>query len=115
MKLLMISLLFLLASCTTVEFVRKDTSPEKKAVLRHSPTSDAAKQAKYKTEIDKKAKEFCKGDYTITKEYEALDQADSSVGVGTGFGIGGGGSSFILGSSNPSRSMAQFTELTCVQ
>lgn len=102
-----------LASCTTVEFVRKDTTPEKKAVLRHSIPSNPDKEVKYKAEVDKKANEFCGSPgYTITKEYQALDQADSNVGIGTGFGFGSS-SSILIGRSTPSREMASFVEISC--
>jgi len=115
MKYLLLNVIFLsLYSCTTVEFVRKETTPEKKAVVKHSITSDEKKAAKYKDEVNKKATEFCgNSNFTITKEYEALEPAQSTVGVGTGFGYSN--TSLLIGSAVPSQTMASFVEFTCKQ
>lgn len=102
--------LLTLHSCTTVEFVRKETSPERRAVLRHSPPSNEKRAAKYKAAVDKKATEFCGGPYTIAREYQALETSKSSVGIGTGFGSS---SSVIIGSSMPSRDLASYVEIVC--
>lgn len=112
MKKTLYVILFALSSCTTVEFVRKDTTPEKKGILRYSPPSDEKQDAKYKAEVNKKASEFCGSNYKITKEYQALDEADSSVGVGTGIGFGGN-SAILVGGSRPTRAMANFVEFSC--
>ena len=66
----------------------------------------------YKTKINEKAREFCDGEFTVTKEYEALEQSRSSAGIGTGFGFGGG-SSILIGGAGPSQTMYQFVEFKC--
>ncbi|MGZ3690733.1 MAG: hypothetical protein ACXVAX_04480 [Pseudobdellovibrio sp.] len=104
-------ILFILCGCTTVEFVRKDFTPTKQAVLRYAPPSDSKDEAKYREEINKKAGEFCGGGFQITKEYQARDASDSSVGVGTGFGTRS--SSLFLGSTTPNTSMYNFVEIIC--
>jgi hypothetical protein len=104
--------LFVLSSCTTVEFVRKETTPHKQGVLRFSPPSSESKEAEYKAEAANKAREFCGGDFTITKEYQTLDQSRSTAGVGTGFGLGGG-FGMVLGGSGPSQTMYNFIEFSC--
>lgn len=108
-----LAVLFFLGGCTTVEFVRKDTTPEKKAVLRHTPPSDEKKAAKYKDEVNKKAHEFCGGDFNVTKEYQARQPTGSSTGLGTGVGLGMGG--IMLGTSHQSSVMYNFVELSCAQ
>jgi hypothetical protein len=110
-NLIFIFTLFLVTSCTTVEFVRKDTSPHKQGILRHAPTSSKEKEEKYRAKIDNAAKEFCGGPYQITKEYEAKAEMNVSTGLGTGFGFGHG--AFMLGSSTPSQQMYDFVEFTC--
>lgn len=100
-----------IAGCTTVDFVRKDISPQKQGILRHSPPSDAAKAEKYRAEVDKKATEFCGGKYHVTREYQAEDISNTSTGVGTGFGYGGAG--ILIGTSTPSRSLYNFVEFVC--
>lgn len=105
-------ILLLLTGCTTVEFVRKDLTPKKQAVVRYSPTSSDSKEAKYKDEVKRQALLFCGTDYEITKEYQARDEANSSAGIGTGFGIGGGSSLFISG-ANRSTVMYNFVEFSC--
>lgn len=107
-----IVLLFILTSCTTVEFVRKDVTPQKQGVLRHSITSDEKKAAEYRAEVNKKAREFCGTDFTITKEYQAREEARSTAGIGTGFSIGRSSSLFI-GGMGPSSSMYDFVEFMC--
>lgn len=111
-NIILTTLLTLISSCTTVEFVRKDLTPEKKGVLRYAPPSDTKQELKYKAEVNKKATEFCGTDYKITREYQALDESDSSVGVGTGFGFGAS-NTMIIGGSRPTRSMANFVEFSC--
>lgn len=103
--------LIFFSSCTTVEFVRKDTTPEKKAILRYLPPSSDKKAAQYKEEVNKKAKDFCGGNFNITKEYQARQPSGVSTGVGTGFGLGMGG--IVLGSSRESTTMYNFVEFSC--
>lgn len=105
-------LLFLISGCISVEFVRKDILPEKKAVLRHSPPSSSEREAEYREEVKKQATEFCSGEFQITKEYQARDISDTSVGIGTGFGIGSH-SSIMIGGSRPTTTMYNFVEVTC--
>ena len=100
-----------LTGCTTVEFVRKDTSPTKQGILRHSPPSNAKQEKKYRAEVDKNATEFCGGKYKITKEYQAKDIDNTTTGVGTGFSFGSG--AIMVGSSTPNRSMYNFVEFSC--
>jgi hypothetical protein len=109
--LFLVAMDLFLVGCTSVDFVRKDLSPQKQGILRHSPTTDASKAEKYRQEVDKKATEFCGGKYHITKEYQAQDESNSSTGVGTGFGFGGGG--IMVGASSPNRSMYNFIEFSC--
>jgi hypothetical protein len=110
---LLITFAFLfLVSCISVDFVRRDYTPVKQGILRHSPASGAERVAKYRDEVNKQAREFCKGDFTITKEYDALGEAKSTAGIGTGFGVGGR-SSVFFGSSVPSETMYSFVEFTC--
>ncbi|MCC2679570.1 MAG: hypothetical protein K0R29_2146 [Pseudobdellovibrio sp.] len=112
LKGLILSLLFLTSGCVSVEFVRKDFNPEKKAILRHTPPSNEKRNAEYRDLIKQKASEFCGGEYTVTKEYQAQDISDSSVGVGTGFGFGNH-SSIMIGGSRPTTSMYNFVEVSC--
>lgn len=111
-KAFILFLLFLASGCISVEFVRKDISPEKKAILRHSPPSSAEREKEYREEVKKKATEFCNGEYQITKEYQAQDISDTSVGIGTGFGVGRH-SSIMIGGSPPTTSMYNFVEVIC--
>lgn len=104
-------LVFVLSSCTTVEFVRKDTVPQKQAVLRYEPSNNANKEAKARNEVAKKAREFCAGDYEITKEYQARQNTGASTGVGTGLGIGMGG--IMVGASRDTSTMYNMVELSC--
>ncbi len=110
---LIYGLIFLsICGCTTVEFVRKDLTPQKQGILRYSPPSNASREAEYKTEVAKKAQDFCGGDFQITREYQAMEESRSSVGIGTGFGIGRQ-SSVLLGGSGPRESMSNFVEFVC--
>lgn len=106
-------IIYSLMACTTVEFVRKDLTPQKQGVLRHSLTSNEKKTAEYRAEINKKAGEFCGSEFTITKEYQAMDESRSTAGVGTGFGIGRGGGSLFIGSAGSDRTMYNFIEFSC--
>ena len=94
-----------------VEFVRKETRPQKQGILRHSPPSSSEKAEKYRQEVDKKATDFCGGKYQITKEYEAKDESNTSTGVGTGFSVGTG--AVMIGSSSANREMYKFIEFIC--
>lgn len=108
----------LLTGCTSVEFVRRDLTPVRQAVLRYPPQSDADGEAKHRAELTKKAVEFCGKDFKIVKEYEALEKNDDSgmrTGIGTGFGMGAGGAIFIGGSSGSSERMYHFVEISCPQ
>lgn len=106
-------LIFGLCSCTSVEFVRKDISPTKQGILRHFPASNEAKAAEYKALVDEKAREYCGGNFKITKEYQALGESRTTAGVGTGFGIGRR-SSFMIGGTGPSERMYHFVEFDCL-
>jgi hypothetical protein len=107
-----VSVLFAMCGCTTVEFVRKDLTPQKQGILRYTPPSNANREAEYKNEVNKKAQEFCGGDFNITREYQAMEESRSSVGVGTGFGIGRQ-SSVLIGGAGPRESMYNFVEFVC--
>ena len=104
--------LALLSGCTTVEFVRKDLTPSKKAVVRYSPSSSPSSEAKYRDELKKQAMGFCGGDFEITKEYQAKDETGTSTGLGTGFGVGAASSIFI-GGSRGNTAMYNFVEFSC--
>lgn len=106
-----ILILFFISGCTSVEFVRKETSPQKKGLIRHSPTSDSEKTAKYRVKVNQAAKDFCGGEFNITKEYQALEESGS--GVGTGVGFGGSGSSIFFGGSNRGTTMYNYIEFNC--
>ncbi|KYG63190.1 hypothetical protein AZI86_15925 [Bdellovibrio bacteriovorus] len=103
----------LLCGCTSVEFVRKETYPQKQAVLRYQPSSKPNKEAKSRAELEKKAHEFCAGDYEITKEYQSRQNTGASTGVGTGLGIGMGG--IMVGASQDNSAMYNMVELSCKQ
>lgn len=109
---LFITLFFLICGCTTVEFVRKDFTPSKKGVIRHSLTSNPSRQAKYRELVNAEAKNFCGGEFEITKEYQAREETGSSAGVGTGVSIGRSSSIFI-GGSDRSTAMYNFVEFIC--
>ncbi|MES2803544.1 MAG: hypothetical protein V4654_13705 [Bdellovibrionota bacterium] len=105
--------LLILCSCShTVEFVRRDTAPQKQAVVRYYPTDKPETEAKYREDLKSKATNYCGGEYTITKEYQARDESNTSAGVATGFGIGGN-SSVMFGGSGPRTTMYNFVEFTC--
>ena len=110
-SLLLLTLLFTFSCSHTVEFVRRDTSPQKQAVVRYYPTDTAEKEAKYREDLKKQALSYCGGDYTITKEYQARDESNSSAGVATGFGIGN--SSVMFGGAGPRTTMYNFVEFVC--
>ena len=104
--------LLLITSCShTVEFVRRETSPTKQAVVRYYPTDKPDTEAKYREDLKKKATGFCNGDYTITREYQARDESNSSAGIATGVGIGTG--AIMVGGSGPRTTMYNFVEFTC--
>src|SRR5215217_713793 len=66
-------LVFLSAGCTSVEFVRKDLSPQKQGILRFTPASTSAGEAKVRDKVHNKASDFCGGPFEITKEYQARE------------------------------------------
>ena len=101
----------ILSGCTTVEFVRKDITPKKQAVVRYLPTSNANKEAKYREEVKKQANGFCGGEFDITKEYQARQDTGTSTGVGTGLGFGMGG--LMVGSTSANTAMYNFVEFSC--
>lgn len=110
--LLLVGLVLVLTNCTTVQFVRKDTHPQKQAILRHSPPSNLEQETKYRDKVSQEARGFCGGEYSVVKEYQALDEANQSAGVGTGFALGSS-SRIFMSSSGPSRSMYNFVEISC--
>ena len=103
---------FLLGGCTTVEFVRKDFTPRRQAVLRYAPPGSENREVKYRIELSKQATDFCGGEFAITREFQAREETGSSAGLGTGFGIGGSGSIFV-GGSDRSTAMYNFVEIAC--
>ena len=110
-SLISLSLLILSGCSHTVEFVRRDTSPQKQAVVRYYPTDKPETEAKYREDLKKKATEFCGSDYTITKEYQARDESNTTTGVSTGFGLGN--SAVMFGGAGPRTTMYNFVEFTC--
>lgn len=106
------TLFLLICGCTTVEFVRKDFTPRRQAVVRFTPPSNPRREADYRTELAKQATNFCGGAYEITKEYQAREETGTAAGVGTGFGIGTSGSIFV-GGSDRSTAMYNFVEFFC--
>ncbi|MEZ0391066.1 MAG: hypothetical protein ACAH59_02545 [Pseudobdellovibrionaceae bacterium] len=111
-KYFLIMTLFSFCACTTVEFVRKDLTPRKEGILRHNPASSPERETEYREKVNAKAREFCGGDFTITREYEALAEARTTAGIGTGVGIGSRGS-VTIGGIGPSESTYHFTEFIC--
>lgn len=104
--------IYILSACShTVEFIRRETSPQKQAVVRYYPTDKPEIEAKYREDLKKKATEFCDGDYTITREYQARDESNSSAGIATGVGIGHG--AIMVGGSGPKTTMYNFVEFSC--
>ena len=101
-----------IVGCTTVEFVRKDITPRKQAVLKYAPASSPEREAKYRIEVNKQAANFCGGEFDITKEFQAREETGSSAGIGTGFGIGSSSSIFV-GGSDRSTAMYNFVEVAC--
>lgn len=110
-RLTILFVLIICSGCTSVNFVRKDFTPQKQAVLKYQATSDSNKDQKYKNKVDKEARQFCGGDFAITKEYQAREYTDTSSGVGTGFGVGFGG--VMLGASQSDTAMYTFVEVAC--
>lgn len=108
----LIFIYLLITGCTTVDFVRKDFTPQKQGVLRYDPPSSEKSREKYRAEVDKKATAFCGGDYRITKEYQAREESGVSTGVGTGMSVGMGG--VFLGGSNRATTMYNFVEFACL-
>jgi hypothetical protein len=102
---------FLLSSCTTVEFVRKDQTPRKQGIIRHAIPSNEKRAAEYREKVATEARAFCGGEFEITKEYEAREDSGISTGAATGFGVGFGG--IMLGGSNRGTSMYNFVEFVC--
>jgi hypothetical protein len=111
MKKSLIALILVFSGCTTVEFVRKDLTPKKQAVLRYSPPSSEKSEAKYRAKLNEQATSFCGGPYTVLKEYEALQDSGRSTGVGTGVGLGFGG--ILIGGSSQQQEMYHFVEIAC--
>ena len=111
-QIFLVGFLILITSCTTVEFVRKETNPQKQAILRHSPPSNTEQESKYRDKVFQEARGFCGGDFNVTKEYQALDESSQRAGLGTGFGVGAN-SSIFMSSAGPSRSMYSFVEISC--
>jgi hypothetical protein len=110
-RLLVLATLVLVSGCTTVEFVRKDFTPNKQATLRYPAQSSQIDDTKYRKKLNTEAIEFCGGEYIITKEYQAREVGSSAVGVGTGVGIGAG--SIFMGTTDRGSSMNNFAEISC--
>lgn len=111
-KLSLCLILLGISGCTTIEFVRKDLSPRRQAIVRFVPPSNTKREADYREELKKQATAFCGGGYEITKEYQAREETGSSAGVGTGFGIGSSSSIFV-GGSDRGTAMYNFVEFVC--
>ena len=111
MRLFFLAILVIVSGCTTVEFVRKDITPNKQALLRYPSQSNQSEDIKYREKLKQQALEFCGGEYITMKEYQAREENISSVGVGTGFGVGTG--SVFLGSSGGGSSMYTYVEVGC--
>lgn len=107
-----LGLIVFLSGCTSVEFVRKDFTPRRQAVLKYAPPGSESREVKYRIELSKQATNFCSGEYDITREFQAREETGSSAGIGTGFGIGSSGSIFV-GGSDRSTAMFNFVEITC--
>ncbi len=110
-RLIMLIFLTLVSGCTTVEFVRKDFTPNKQAALRYPSQSSQSDDAKYREKLNLQAHDFCGGEYITTKEYQSREQSNSSVGLGTGVGIGAG--SVFMGTSDRVSSMYNYVEVSC--
>ena len=109
--------MFFVSGCTTVEFVRKDLTPKKSAVLRYAPQSDPGREAEFRAKMNQKANDFCGGKFEITREFEARDETGTSTGIGTGIGVGSGrgfGTGVIIGGSAPNTAMYHFVEIACL-
>ena len=106
-----------LSGCTTVDFVRKDLTPEKRAIVRYPPQSKPESESKYRAELESEATEFCGGPYEITREYEQLTETPGTTGIGTGLGFGYGrrgfGTGLALGTSFPQERTYHYVELAC--
>lgn len=109
---LLFTLFLLICGCTTVDFVRKDLTPTKQAVVRYSLSSSPSREAEYRTKLNRLATDFCGGEYQITKEYQAREETGSSAGVSTGFAIGRRSSIFV-GGSGRATAMYNFVEFVC--
>jgi hypothetical protein len=88
-------ILFFIGGCTTVEFVSKEVTPTRQATLRHLTPSSNTSYVDYRDKVNKKASEFCEGDFEITNEYQALEESNSStrassIGLGSGTIFAGG-------------------------
>lgn len=116
-RFLAVFILIFSSGCTTVEFVRKDLTPKKQAVVRYPPQSNPEKEQKFRNELNERATEFCAGPFEITKEYEALTESAAGPIVGTGFGLGhhrrGFGTGVFLGGSGSNERTYHFVELSC--
>ena len=101
-----------MCGCVSVEFVRKDLLPTKQALLRYLPPSSEKREAEARELLKKQATEFCEGEYDITKEYQAMAERSSSVGVDTGFNAGGG-ANIIFSRTHRHETMYNFVEVIC--
>lgn len=122
MRLILIPLslsVLLTTACTSVEFVRKDLTPAKSAILRYPPQSKPDKEKKHRDKLNEEATAYCGGPYTITREYEALTETPRSsgvttgIGLGTGIGRGGFGTGIGFGTSVPREDNYHYVELAC--
>lgn len=104
------------AGCTTVDVVRREITPTKQLVVRYVPQSNPDKEAKRRDLVNQKAREFCGGEFHITREYEALEETGGStgVGIGTGFGYNRGfGTVFSVGTAARNTQMYRFVDIAC--
>jgi hypothetical protein len=98
--------------CTTVEFVRKDLMPDKKAVLKYPTTDSDKKASKYQEKVQEKAMQFCGGGYEVEKQYQAREETGTSTGFGTGLGTTNAG--VLVGTSRSNTAMYNFVEIACL-
>ena len=79
LSLLLTSIFLILCGCATpIEFVRKN--PKKQAVVRYVPPAGSD----YKAEVIAQATKFCKGEYKINNEYQAMSDSSSPICLDTG-------------------------------
>lgn len=107
-----IFLFVFIGGCTSVEFVRKDLTPQKQGVLRFVIASNPSRDAEYRLKAKEMAREFCGGDFEITHEYQAREESQTSTGVSTGVHISRS-ASIVLGASDRGTQLYNFIEFVC--